>query len=299
MNDPVKITPPFDYIKKFFWNTPNAMTISLAKDGTYVDVNESFAKSMGVSRQEIIGMTSTNMGWITLDQRSVLANEILKNGIAENVELEGKVQGKPLLGLFNSTPISINKKAMWLTVITNLTAMRRARAYNENILLKSLTAIVGTGVVLIRVNRKREPDIFFINEEAKRALRKRPIKNLMDVLFREGSTYLTNDNEFYHAKMISTNCSSPLQIILTERMPDTLFIKEKLKQNDLTPRQREVAYLASIGLSNKEIAEKLFISEYTVKDHCKEIYQKIGISKRSQLTLKILSCKDGNVESGN
>lgn len=299
MNDPVKIKPPFDYIKKFFWNTPAVMTISLAKDGTYVDVNESFAKAMGVPRQEIIGMSSTNMGWITPDQRSMLANAISKNGFAENIELEGKVQGKPLLGLFNSTPITINKKAMWLTVITNLSAMRRARAHNENILLKSLTAIVGTGVVLTRVNRKRDPDIFFINEEAKKALCKRPIKNLMDILFREGSMYWTNDNEFYHAKMISTNCSSPLQIILTERMPDSLFIKEKLKQTELTPRQREVAYLASIGLSNKEIAQKLFISEYTVKDHCKELYQKIGISKRSQLILKILSCKDGNVESGN
>jgi DNA-binding CsgD family transcriptional regulator len=239
------------------------------------------------------------MGWITLDQRSVLTNAILKNGVAENVELEGKVQGKPLLGLFNSTPITIHKKAMWLTVITNLTAMRRARAYNENILLKSLTAIVGTGVVMIRVNRKRDPDIFFINEEAKRALHKQPIKNLMDVLLREGSTYLMNDHEFYHAKMISTNRSSPLQIILMECMPDTLFIKEKLQQNDLTPRQRDVAYLASIGFSNREIAQKLFISEYTVKDHCKEIYQKIGISKRSQLALKILSSKDSNVESGN
>ena len=293
MHNLVKQTPSLSYIKKFFWNTPTVMTISLAKDGTYVDVNESVAKAMGVPRPDIIGMSSTNMGWITPDQRSLLATAISKNGFAENIELEGKVQGKPLLGLFNATPITINKKAMWLTAITNLSAMRRARAYNENILLKSLTAIVGTGVVLLRVHRKRDPDIFFINEEAKRALRKRSMKNLMNVLSGDGSTYLMNRGEFYHAKLISTNPGSPLQIILTERLPDTLFIKEQLEQTDLTPRQMEVAYLASIGRSNREIAQKLRISEYTVKDHCKDIYQKIGVNNRYQLISKIL--KTGRV----
>ena len=65
-------------------------------------------------------------------------------------------------------------------------------------------------------------------------------------------------------------------------------LKKKLKQYDLTPRQEEIALFAAMGDSNKEIAEKLFIAEYTVKDHLKEIFQQIGVYKRSELCPKIL-----------
>ncbi|HBI47574.1 MAG TPA: hypothetical protein DDX93_02465 [Smithella sp.] len=43
-----------------------------------------------------------------------------------------------------------------------------------------------------------------------------------------------------------------------------------------------------MGHSNKEIAGKLFITQYTVKDHLKKIFQTIGIDKRSELCPKIL-----------
>lgn len=37
------------------------------------------------------------------------------------------------------------------------------------------------------------------------------------------------------------------------------------------------------GLTNKEISERLFISEYTVKDHIKNIMEKMGASSRGEI----------------
>ena len=54
-------------------------------------------------------------------------------------------------------------------------------------------------------------------------------------------------------------------------------------QEELTPREREVAELAAKGLRNQEIAEKLFISENTVKHHLKIAFQKMNIDRRSKL----------------
>ncbi|WP_243026927.1 helix-turn-helix transcriptional regulator [Thermus albus] len=51
----------------------------------------------------------------------------------------------------------------------------------------------------------------------------------------------------------------------------------------LSPREREVAALAALGLSNKEIAKELGISERTVKAHLSAVFQKAGIKRRSQL----------------
>jgi two-component system nitrate/nitrite response regulator NarL len=53
----------------------------------------------------------------------------------------------------------------------------------------------------------------------------------------------------------------------------------------LTPRELEIVRLASEGLRNKEIGERLTITEGTVKIHLHNIYEKLGVTGRSQLIL--------------
>jgi DNA-binding NarL/FixJ family response regulator len=56
----------------------------------------------------------------------------------------------------------------------------------------------------------------------------------------------------------------------------------------LTPREKCVAGLVLCGLSNKEIAAHCCISELTVKDHLKHIYQKTGAHQRTALLARLL-----------
>jgi DNA-binding CsgD family transcriptional regulator len=72
---------------------------------------------------------------------------------------------------------------------------------------------------------------------------------------------------------------------------DDKFVKGKLKQYQLTPRQQEIALLSATGHSNSEIANKLCICEYTVKDHEKKIFRIIGIRNRSELFPKLLNLR--------
>jgi DNA-binding NarL/FixJ family response regulator len=53
----------------------------------------------------------------------------------------------------------------------------------------------------------------------------------------------------------------------------------------LSPRQREIVGLVAAGLSTEAIAERLFISEKTVRNHLVTIYAKLDVSNRIQLTL--------------
>nr|WP_156212965.1 helix-turn-helix transcriptional regulator [Lentzea aerocolonigenes] len=55
----------------------------------------------------------------------------------------------------------------------------------------------------------------------------------------------------------------------------------------LTRREREIAVLASRGLTNKEIAASLVISVRTVDNHLSNAYAKLGIATRGELALAL------------
>ncbi len=54
---------------------------------------------------------------------------------------------------------------------------------------------------------------------------------------------------------------------------------------DLTRKEKEIVDLICRGCRNKEIAQKLAITEQTVKSHCNRIFKKVGVSDRLQLAL--------------
>nr|WSY48996.1 AAA family ATPase [Streptomyces sp. NBC_00886] len=51
----------------------------------------------------------------------------------------------------------------------------------------------------------------------------------------------------------------------------------------LTPQQREIALLAAAGLTNKQIAERLFLSPRTVAAHMRQLFPKLGVASRAAL----------------
>jgi NarL family two-component system response regulator LiaR len=62
------------------------------------------------------------------------------------------------------------------------------------------------------------------------------------------------------------------------------FIPDERKRADLhiTHRELEILELIARGLSNREIAEKLFVSESTIKTHSSRVFDKLGARRRTQ-----------------
>ncbi len=78
-------------------------------------------------------------------------------------------------------------------------------------------------------------------------------------------------------KEVSEKCAQP---VVAEEEP------EETPQNDeLSEREREVIRMVAMGLSNKEIADKLFIAVNTVMTHRRNINRKIGIHAAAGLTI--------------
>lgn len=71
-------------------------------------------------------------------------------------------------------------------------------------------------------------------------------------------------------------------------VPTVPDIKAKGKDS-LTKREREVLQLLVQGLSNREISERMSLSEHTVKNYILHIFDKMGVSSRAELLYLILS----------
>ncbi|MGZ5432009.1 MAG: response regulator transcription factor [Thermoanaerobaculia bacterium] len=61
---------------------------------------------------------------------------------------------------------------------------------------------------------------------------------------------------------------------------------EKLRELGITQREHEILGLIAEGLSNREIGERLFVSENTVKTHSSRLFDKMSVNRRVQAVQK-------------
>jgi NarL family two-component system response regulator LiaR len=70
--------------------------------------------------------------------------------------------------------------------------------------------------------------------------------------------------------------------VMVPAPPDFVRDEAKLESLGITPRELEILQLIAEGLSNKEIAARVFVSENTVKTHSSRVFDKLGARRRTQ-----------------
>ena len=82
---------------------------------------------------------------------------------------------------------------------------------------------------------------------------------------------LTGKKEVVVYKEVAVPASSPF--VLNE---------VRLRELAVTPRELEILALIATGMSNREIAEKLFVSERTIQTHSSRLFDKLGAKRRTK-----------------
>ena len=71
------------------------------------------------------------------------------------------------------------------------------------------------------------------------------------------------------------------EVLVSDAAPFVLN-QQRLRELSITPRELEILELIANGMSNREIAEKLFVSESTVKTHSSRLFDKLSAKRRTQ-----------------
>lgn len=106
----------------------------------------------------------------------------------------------------------------------------------------------------------------------------------IDIALLEKATHVVLKGEIWVGRKLIPHLLEELTVLTEQRRRDAPGRSdERLKR--VTPRERQIVDLLSVGASNKEIAKRLNVTERTVKAHLTAIFRKLGLSGRLQLAL--------------
>ena len=113
---------------KAYHSSPSIMAITTLKEGRFIDVNESFSRITGYTRDEVIGRTSTELKLYTENgNRERLMRILKKEGIIRNIAIGVHTKsGEVRLGLFSAEPVQIDNDQCLLTVLDDITEKKQA-----------------------------------------------------------------------------------------------------------------------------------------------------------------------------
>jgi DNA-binding CsgD family transcriptional regulator len=86
---------------------------------------------------------------------------------------------------------------------------------------------------------------------------------------------------------VPDGAGSDLVAIVIQRADPEVAAALELESYGLTAREREVAGLSLRGLSTAAVAERLCLSQWTVQDHFKSIFEKTGTRSRRELRARV------------
>lgn len=120
---------------KIFRSNPSLMTISLLKEGTIIDVNETYLRTMGFTREEMIGHTTVELGIMDKDIRAEITDILHSKKFVHDLEIMMKTKsGEERAALFSAEVIMAGGEEIMLAVSNDITD----RKYAEEELKKKL-----------------------------------------------------------------------------------------------------------------------------------------------------------------
>ena len=158
----------------------------------------------------------------------------------------------------------------------------KLRKQNPDILLLDINMPVKNGMEVLKTIKEEK-----INVKVLMLTVHHEVEYLMKALDLGVNGYIMKDSESVELKKAINMIMSGKTYIQPSLIPELNFRLanrdiEKDKLDDLTKREIEVLIEVANGMSNKEIAINLDISERTVKNHISNIFKKIEVSDRTQ-----------------
>jgi PAS domain S-box-containing protein len=111
---------------KAFHASPSAMTISRLEDGRYIDVNERWLQLVEMTREQVLGHTSIELGFWSASEREGMLAALHQDGSMRDRELRFRsARGRPFTALMSAEQVEINGEPCVLAAIQDVTVQRQ------------------------------------------------------------------------------------------------------------------------------------------------------------------------------
>ncbi len=108
-----------------FNNAPIMISLSTLEEGVYLDVNQCFLTTSGFSREEVIGSSSLELGWISAADRNSLKESMARDGRIAGRELNLRTKaGKQRICLFWGEMVALAGQQRFLSIALDITEQR-------------------------------------------------------------------------------------------------------------------------------------------------------------------------------
>ncbi len=167
---------------KAFRSSPTFITISTLQEGRFIEVNDAFLKASGYSKEEMLGISSLELGiWADASDRREMVSLLLEHGVVYNKESKFRMKTGEIINiLYSAELIDIGNEQCIIAVILDITERKKL----ENQLLQAqkmeavgqlaggiahdfnniITAIFSYGYLLQRKLRSDDPAADYINK---------------------------------------------------------------------------------------------------------------------------------------
>jgi DNA-binding CsgD family transcriptional regulator len=172
--------------------------------------------------------------------------------------------------------------------VVNMVLPHMARAiHNRNLMQRFELGEEPGGVIAIGEDGRK----LFVNDAAKRLLMGRPVEAIPDPGISPNPVFFKSKSGTYRVRTMPLRRNGKGKVVLLERYPPEHRLQPKLTDLKLSRRESDMAVFVVQGYSNREIAERSFICEQTVKDHLHAIFEKLDVRSRGELTAKVLGLR--------
>lgn len=132
---------------KVFHCAPALMTVSNADDATFLDVNDAFCEASGFSREECIGKTSIEVGWLTPEERMRLLGEFKAHGSVRGMDLMTQTRDrKEMEILYSGELLETSGRQLLLSTAVDITERKRIEQQRQR--LVKVVEQVSEGIVI-------------------------------------------------------------------------------------------------------------------------------------------------------
>jgi PAS domain S-box-containing protein len=110
-----------------FHHAPVMMTLSTIDDGTYLEVNDEFCRVSGFSREEAVGNTSIDLGWISPSDRRGLVEGLLDRGHISDMDIDLIAKDKRVVhAVYHALVLETDRRQVLLSIAHDTTDRKRA-----------------------------------------------------------------------------------------------------------------------------------------------------------------------------